>query len=68
MIFGSILVGLFLLILAVAIFRKRKHRCKGCNSELYDPNLCWCGDEKKNHNQWSNHGFVPWGCNCHRAK
>lgn len=42
--------------------------CPGCKAEI-DPDCCWCGSEEKYHGWgFSNHGFIPIGCNCFRAK
>jgi hypothetical protein len=38
--------------------------CEGCNHE-YDPDMCWCGDDIKDHRGLShNHTPVPMGCVC----
>lgn len=39
--------------------------CPSCKNEI-DPDVCHCGEDKKNHR--AEHGFVPIGCDCFRAK
>jgi len=36
--------------------------CPSCLNELPDPDVCHCGDIRKNHPV--DHGFVPMGCVC----
>jgi hypothetical protein len=41
--------------------------CPGCHQEM-DPEVCWCGIERKDHNAfYQGHSFVPTGCECGRS-
>lgn len=42
----------------------RNITCSRCGSYI-DPEVCWCGDEKKYHT--IEHNFVPMGCTCYFA-
>lgn len=37
--------------------------CPVCNQEI-DPEVCFCGAEKKYHGRMDNHSFIPAGCIC----
>lgn len=38
--------------------------CHGCGNQI-DPDVCWCGDEIKEHNPYrAGHNPVPMGCTC----
>lgn len=38
--------------------------CGGCGMPC-DPDTCWCGVEKEQHDSWTEgHEFIPMGCEC----
>ena len=41
--------------------------CPGCKQEI-DPEVCHCGEYRAGHSSFSDHSFVPMGCECGRVK
>lgn len=47
-------------------FRSLPIVCLHCNKAI-DPDICWCGNEKKDHPLDNCYNFVPIGCTCYQS-